>query len=465
LNAPGQQRQASAAGSSGDAEDGIPDGGPPDGGSPPPWPVATRREILAWAFYDFANSGYTTVVLTTVYSAYFVAVVAGSLPGVSAATATFWWTLAVSGANLVVLAGAPVVGAIADHLAAKKAFLLATTAGCVVATAGLSLAGPGDLVTGTLLVMVSAVCFSLGEGLIAAFLPEITPEDKMGRVSGYGWSLGYLGGLLTLGVCLAWIARARAEGLPETRFVPVTLLITAAIFALAALPTFLFLRERARPSPHRPTRSWLGEGFSRIGRTWREAARFRDLIRFLLCLLLYQAGVSTVVVIAAIYAREEFGFDVQELIALIMVVNVSAAVGAFLFGHLQDRLGSVPALSLALALWIVAITLAYLADQRSQLWLAGNLIGVAMGSSQSGGRALVGRLTPPARAGEFFGLWSLVNRLAAILGPLSFGLLSHFSGDLRLAMLSCLGLFIAGALLLLRVDESRGRRAALSAAV
>jgi UMF1 family MFS transporter len=421
---------------------------------------ATRREILAWALYDFANSGYTTVVLTTVFSAYFVAVVAGSVEGVSTGTATLLWTVGVGAANLIVLFAAPVVGAIADCLAAKKRFLLATTVGCIAATALLSMVGPGDVLAGLALLIVSAVCFALGESLIAAFLPEIAPAERMGRISAYGWSLGYMGGLFTLGLCLLFIKRAGAQGAPETAIVPVTLLITAVIFALAALPTFVWLRERAVPAATHPGHALWWEGFARIHRTWRQAARFRDLIRFLLCLVLVQAGVSTVVIISAVYAREVFGFGMQDLVLLIMVVNVSAAVGAILFGDLQDRVGSVPALSLALLLWIAAIAVAFVTEQRAGLWLSGNLIGVAMGSTQSAGRARIGRFTPPARSGEFFGLWGLVNRLAAILGPMSYGLLSHYSGSLRLAMLSTLAFFIAGLLVLLRVDEARGRRAA-----
>jgi UMF1 family MFS transporter len=425
-----------------------------------PSPPATRREILAWALYDFANSGYTTVVLTTVFSAYFVAVVAGSSEQVSTGTATLLWALGVSAANLIVLLTAPVVGAVADHLAAKKRFLLATTAGCVIATALLSMVGPGNIVAGLALLVVSAVCFALGESLIAAFLPEIAPAERMGRISGYGWSLGYLGGLFTLGLCLLVITLGESRGAPESAIVPVTLLITAVIFALAALPTFAWLRERAVPSPTHPGHSFLWEGFARIHRTWREAAHFQDLFRFLLCLILVQAGVSTVVIISAVYAREVFGFGMRDLVVLIMVVNVSAAAGALLFGHVQDRIGSVAALSLALLLWIAAIATAFVAEQTATLWFAGNLIGAAMGSTQSGGRALIGRFTPPARSGEFFGLWGVVGRLAAILGPMSYGLVSHYSGNLRLALLSTLAFFVAGLLLLLRVDEARGRRAA-----
>lgn len=426
-----------------------------------PCEAAGRRELMAWALYDFANSGYTTVVLTTIFSAYFVAIVAGEAHDLSTGAATFLWTLAVGTANLAVLISAPVVGAIADHRAMKKRFLLLTTIGCVVSTALLSLVGPGELALGMTLLIVSAICFSSGESLIAAFLPEIAPSQKMGRVSGYGWSLGYFGGLLTLGVCLAYITWAKGQGQQESEFVPVTLLFTAAIFTLAAAPTFFWLRERASPRPWPEGRSYVRAGFGQVRRTLAGAAQHRDLFRFLTCLAVFQAGVSTVVVLAAVYAQEVMDFDSQQLVLLILQVNLTAAIGAFGFGHAQDRFGSVPTLAAALLVWIAAVTLTYLADRPAELWLAGNLMGLAMGASQAGGRALIGQLTPVARSGEFFGLWGLMNRLAAIIGPLSYGAISYLSGgDHRLAILSSLAFFIVGLALLTRVDEARGKAAA-----
>jgi MFS transporter, UMF1 family len=420
----------------------------------------TPREIWAWAGFDFANSGYTTVVLTTIYSAYFVAVVAGeaSLPP---GYATLLWTVCGAMANLCVLFSAPVLGAIADYRASKKPFLLVSTIACVGATAALALVGPGQVVPGMLLVVISAIAFASGENLIAAFLPEIAPRERMGRVSGFGWSLGYAGGLLTLGACLAWIAWAEGRGMAAPEFVPATLLLTALVFALAAAPTFLWLRERAEPRPLPRGASYLQVGFRRVRETLGHAAQKPDLFRFLLCLVLYQAGVATVIVIAAIYAQEVMGFDNQQLILLVMVVNLTAAFGAFGFGFAQDRLGSVPCLIAALAVWLVAIGVTWFADSAADVWLAGNLMGLAMGATQSGGRALVGEFTPDSRSAEFFGLWGLANRAAAIIGPLSYGVISGLSGgDHRLALLSTLGFFAAGMALLFTVDEARGKAAA-----
>ncbi len=214
------------------------------GGAPPT--VATRSERLAWSMYDFANSGYTTVVLTTVFNAYFVAVVAGGAE-ISSGVATFLWTAIVATGNAIVLFAGPVIGAIADHHAWKKRFLLFTTIGCVLMTGLLGFVGDGDVVAGSILLILSLVMFASGENLIAAFLPEIAPDQHMGRLSGYGWALGYAGGLVTLGCCLAYITWAQNQGQNPTQFIPVTLWMTAVIFAVAALPTFLVLRERAVP--------------------------------------------------------------------------------------------------------------------------------------------------------------------------------------------------------------------------
>jgi len=419
-------------------------------------PVA-RRELLAWACYDFANSGYTTVVLTTIYSAYFVAVIAADVETVSPGTATLMWTMAIALANVIVLVSGPVIGAIADYQASKKRFLFATTVLCVCSTAFLAGVLPGQVGPALVLLTLSAIAFASGENLIASFLPEIANSENMGRVSGFGWSFGYFGGLLTLGICLAYINWATAQGHGAADYVPVALLVTAFIFAITAAPTFLWLRERAHPRPLPSGFSYLRAGFGQVYQTLSRAAQLPDLFRFLWCLTLFQAGVSTVVVVAAIYAQEVMGFDSQQLIVLIMVVNLTAAAGAFVFGFAQDHWGSVPSLAGSLLLWISAVLITLFADQPRDLWIAGNLVGLAMGATQAGGRALIGRLTPHARNAEFFGLWGLAGRAAAILGPLSYGLISRLSGgDHRVALLSTLTFFVLGLFLLLTVNERRG---------
>lgn len=421
---------------------------------------ATRREIFAWAMFDFANSSYTTVVLTAIFNAYFVSVVAGSGQDQDG-SATLLWAVAIGIANVLVLLSAPVVGAIADHGGKKKLFLLGSTIGCVLFTALLAQVGPGDVALGMLLLVLSAFMFHTGEDLIAGFLPEIASARDMGRVSGYGWSLGYLGGMLVLGLCLAYVMLAQARGESADQYVPVTLLITAAAFAFAALPTFLWLRERAIPQPLPSVTEALRLGFARVRHTFVHAHHYHDLFRFLITLSVYYCGIYTVIVLAAVYAQQVMGFNTQDTIIMILVVNVTAAVGAFGFGHLQDRLGSVPTLALTLLVWIVALVLAYALESRNGFWLVANLVGIALGSSQSAGRALIGMFSPPARSAEFFGLWGLASKLASVIGPLCYGLVTYLSrGNHRMALLATSVFFIAGLLLLMTVNERRGRLAA-----
>ena len=231
--------------------------------------------------YDFANSGYTTVVITAVFSAYFVSGIAGN-----ARWATFAWTAALSLSYAVILITAPLVGAWADAHAAKKRLLLLSTAGCVVFTALLYFVSPAQVWLALVLIVLSNYFFGTGENLIAAFLPELADSRAMGRVSGWGWSFGYLGGLTALGACLAYIM---ASGEPAAQTVPAAMLITAAFFAIAATPTFLFLKERAVPQGK------FADPWARVRQTLKQSRDFRDLRRFLLCVLFYQAGITAVV--------------------------------------------------------------------------------------------------------------------------------------------------------------------------
>src|SRR5260221_2269761 len=233
------------------------------------------REVWAWRMSDFANSAYTTVVITAVFGAYFVAGIAGNAPW-----ATFAWTAALSLSYGAILFTGPLVGAWADAHAAKKQLLLFSTVGCVLFTALLYCAGTGAVVLSLVLVAASNYFFGAGENLIAAFLPELADSRAMGRVSGWGWSFGYLGGLVALGICLAYIM---SSGRPASQSVPVTTLITAAFFALAAAPTFLFLRERATPDA-------MEAPWKRTLATAQNAAAYRDLRLVPDCILVYQAG-------------------------------------------------------------------------------------------------------------------------------------------------------------------------------
>jgi UMF1 family MFS transporter len=426
-------------------------------------PGVRKREVFGWAMYDFANSGYTTVVLTAVFSAYFVGGVAQG-----ASWATFAWTLTLAASSLVVMLTMPALGAYADLRAAKKRLLVLSTLGCVLATAALAGAGPGDIAWAVTFVILSNICFSYGESLIAAFLPELARPESLGRVSGWGWSFGYFGGMLALGLSLGYVLWAQAKGLPASHFVPVTMVLTAVIFGLASLLTFALLKERAQPQaaqgPQGAAASGLAASLAQLARTWHEARRFRDFSSLLACAVAYQAGISVVVALAAIYAEQALGFKQIDTMILIFLVNIAAALGAFAWGYVQDRIGHVRAIALTLVGWIVMTMLAGAATTPMLFWVAAVVAGLCMGSSQSAGRALAGALAPERQRGEFFGLWTFAIRLSSIIGPVTYGLVTLLTdGNHRLAIFGTGLFFVIGLVLLRAVDVQRGIAAAQAA--
>ncbi|MBU1359931.1 MAG: MFS transporter [Gammaproteobacteria bacterium] len=422
-------------------------------------PGVRKREVFGWAMYDFANSGYTTVVITAVFAAYFVGGIAKGAPW-----ATFAWTTALSISYAIVMVTMPAIGAWADRRAAKKRVLVMVTTGCVAGTAALALTpdltGTYAVALAMALVIVSNTFYSYGESLTGAFLPELATPEGMGKVSGWGWGFGYIGGMLALGLCLAYVLSAQARGLPASHFVPVTMLITAAIYGAAACATFVLLPERAKPQARAGARS----AWQQMRETFREARSYRDFMWLLACTVCYQGGVAVAITLAAIYAEQVIGFVQSETMVLIFVLNIAAAVGAFGFGYLQDRIGHRRALSGALVAWIAVCVIAASATNKGTFWWAAAIAGLAMGSSQSAGRAMTGYLAPPRQVAEFFGLWTFATRLASIVGPLSYGAITWMAGgNQRIALVSTAVLFIGGLLLLLPIDMARGRAAALRA--
>lgn len=416
-------------------------------------PGVKRREVLWFALYDFANSAYTTIIITAIYNAFFVAEVAGR-----ARWATLAWTSALSVSYLFILLSAPVLGRYADQHAAKQKLLLFATVLCVAATVGLALIGADHLYLALLLLMLSNFAFGSGENLLAAFLPELATRDGYGRVSGFSWAFGYVGGLIALALCLAYVQYAQKHGLGARDFVPVCLLIAAGLYALGAIPMLTLVRERsvahAAPSP---ITTLFRESLGELRASFARLAAYPDLRRFLWAILAYQAGIQTVITIAAIYAQEAMGFTTAQTLQLILVVNITASVGAALFGLAQDRFGHRRMLIGVLSLWLLTILTFALGGNVSTFWIAANAAGLAMGAAQAGGRAAVAWLSPPAHSGECFGLWGLATKAAAIIGPLAYGFVSFAThNDHRLAMLATAAFFVVGLIVIVGVDFRRG---------
>ena len=420
-------------------------------------PVAPR-EVWSWAMYDFANSGYTTVVITAIFNAFFVSVIAGG-----ADWATLLWTTVVAISFAIVMVVGPVLGAWADRRAAKKKVLAIATIGCVVSTLALApIAAQGGalLWLACVVFIASNVFYALGENFTAAFLPELADSKHIAKVSAWGWSLGYVGGLLTLGVCLWLVTTQQAAGAKAVQYVPWTLAITAAIYALASVPIFLFLRERAVPKPEVAPQSMVNG----LKRSFAQLKAYPDLRQFFWAGLAYQAGLAVVITLASVYAEQALGFKMADTIKLLLVVNVSAAIGAFVFGYVQDKIGHKTTLSITLVMWIVTVLIAYFWHTQNGFWVAANFAGLCLGASQSGGRALVGVMSPKAQIAEFYGLWGLVVRLSGIVGPMLYGLVTWMTqGNHRLALLITGSMFVIGLYLLRAVDVNRGEQAANAA--
>jgi UMF1 family MFS transporter len=422
-------------------------------------PGVRKREVFGWAMYDFANSGYTTVVLTAVFNAYFVGVVADG-----ADWGTLAWTVALGVSNLIVMFTMPAIGAFADLRAAKKKLLMLTTAACVAATFALVAVGRNDVALAVAAIVLSNLFYAYGEALTAAFLPELARREALGKVSGWGWSFGYFGGMLSLGLSLAYVIWAQGQGQKAEAFVPVTMAITGAVYGVSALVTFALLRERAVPQGG--ASHGLADSLSRLVATWHQARRFRDFTWLLATGLAYQAGIAVVIALAAVYAQQALGFKQTQTMMLVFLVNIASAVGAFAFGYWQDRTGHRRALAITLVGWIVMCVLAAVTTTAALFWVAAVIAGLCMGSSQSAGRAIAGLLAPPQQLAEFFGLWTFATRLSAIVGPVTYGLVTWATaGNHRLAIVSTALFFVIGLGLLRQVDVGRGAARALEPAV
>ena len=386
---------------------------------------------------------------------YFVSVVAENRPA-----ATLLWTLALSVSYLLVLITAPLLGAIADHSACKKRLLVWTTSLCVLTTAALATTGPGDIRLACCLIILSNTFYAAGENLIAAFLPELAPPEDIGKLSGYGWAWGYVGGLVALALCFLYLQTAIAGGAVETQVVPHTALIVAGLFAVGVLPSFLWLREPRGRSQLDSFPAYVRVGIARLRCTLREASRFGDLFRLLLCISAYSAGVTVVSTIAGVYAQQVLQLTQVETISLLVIVNLSAAGGAFAFGHIQDHIGSKRTIAFTLVLWTATTLGAAFIETRLQLFFIGNIAGIAIGSSQSAGRAMVALFSPKEKAAEFLGLWGMSVKAASIVGPLTYGVTNYATGSHRIAIAITTVFFLAGLALLRQVDEERGRQVA-----
>ena len=414
-----------------------------------------RRAIWSWALYDFANSAFTTLVVTFVYATYFTQAIAED-----PIRGTALWSRGVTITALIVALCSPVLGAIADRGGYRKTFVVISTLVCVAATAALYRVLPGQVVAALVLFVIANVAYEFGTVFYNAFLPDLAPEGRIGTVSGVAWGLGYFGGLLALAVALVALVQ------PETPWfgfsteagenIRATNLLVAGWFLVFSVPLLLWVPEgRPRvPVSGRVVR----EAFGQLSRTFREVRKHRQTFRFLVARLVYNDGLVTVFAFGGIYAAETFGFTFEEVLIFGIAINVTAGLGAAVLGWLDDKIGGKRTIVISLLGLIVATTIALLAPDKAWFWVAGLLIGIFTGPNQSASRSLLGRFVPQKAENEFFGFFAFSGKLTAFIGPLFLGLLTEWSGSQRVGISVVIVLFVVGLVLLLPVDEAEGCR-------
>jgi len=417
-----------------------------------------RKAVGAWCLFDWANSAFTTLVVTYIYSTYFTRAIA---PDEVRGTAL--WSRGLTMTALLVATLSPIFGAAADRRGTRLRFLATTTAISVLATIALTFVAPGapHAVAASLLIFVVAnVAFEMGMVFYNALLPGLVPEAWVGRISGYGWGLGYLGGLACLVLALVgfvqpetpWFGISTADGFN----VRATNLLVAVWFAVFAVPTFFAVREPpTQPGPTGPRAA-----FAELARTAREIGRFRETAKFLLARLIYNDGLVTIFAFGGIYAAGTFGMEFDEILVFGIALNIAAGLGAFAFGAVDDKIGGKATVLVSVVALTIGTAVAVWAPTRTWLWVAGITIGIFAGPNQAASRSLMARFTPTTRQGEFFGLFAFSGKLTSFLGPLFLGIATQAFASQRVGVAALLVFFIVGGSLLATVDEPAGIAAA-----
>jgi len=398
-----------------------------------------KKKIFIWTLFDFANTSFSIVVVTFLYAVYFKKVVAQGQP-----IGDLYWSIGTSLAMVITAIISPILGAIADYSAGKKRFLLFFTLLCIAATASLYFVESGDVFLGVLIFVLANVGFEAGLVFYDSFLPEITQPKNYGRVSGYGFAMGYLGSLATLAIIYPFI---QAEMIKES------FPVAALFFLIFSLPLFIYLRDNRKNVTER--KSFINIGITRVWNTLSHLKNYKNLATFLLAYFFYIEGVNTIIFFSGNYASTTLGFTETDLLIFFLTVQTTAILGSVVLGILADSIGQKKTIIITLIMWLITVVIAYLVHDKNGFYFVGLLAGAAMGSSQSTSRSLMSKLTPADKKTEFFGFYSFFGKSSAIIGPLVFGLVSFISGNQRLAIFSIGFFFLIGLLILLKVDDPK----------
>jgi UMF1 family MFS transporter len=424
-----------------------------------------KREIFGWAMYDFANSAFATTILAVIFNQYFATVVAGGARGVKLfgfqlhGASFFTFTVSISMALSALFS--PFLGAVADAYGSKKRFLMVFCFAGVLFSGLLYFVHAGDYWMGAIFFIIANIGFAEGNVFYNAFLPEISTEQNIGRISGLGWALGYIGGGALLAINLIMLKYPEWIGFPSGYFsVQDCFLSVAFWWLLFALPIFLFLKERAKRSASAFQANYFREGYRRLQYTFRRIKTFRELTKFLVAFLIYNDGIETVIVMASIFGADVLGMETGEIILFFLMIQGIAFFGSLIFGFLADAIGNKRTVMISLGIWALIVLWAFrlgiLWDPKTEFWILGVLAALVMGGSQAASRSLQGIFTPDANSAEFFAFFGVSGKFASIFGPLIYGILIAITGSVQSGILSVLLFFIAGMVILWTVNEKRG---------
>jgi UMF1 family MFS transporter len=433
-------------------------------------PRASKKEIFGWGMFDFANQAYTLLIITVIFPVLFTTVIVGDAEQ-NYRLGNLLWSVALGVSYFIVVLSGPVFGAIMDYSAMKKRFLFYSYLLTILSTTLLYFVEPGFVVLGVILIIISNFAYAIGENFIAAFLPSLGPPKDLGKISGFGWALGYVGGLFSAGFVIFYLGEPTIENFDTIRWVGP---FAALFFMLAAIPTFVWVKEPGKRAVLPKGETFFSMGFNRIGDTLSMIRQFRDLGIYLISVFFAMAGVYIVVSFAFIYGDQVVQWDESVRVLMFIVVQITAAIGAYAFGFIQDKIGAKLTYNITLLLWFFGvlgiwavtdltewINLTFQTSFEAQyvFLFIGVIAGISLGSSQSASRALVGIFTPEEKSAEFFGFWGLSNKIAGVFGIIGIGLLQAQFG-LHQSVLFCAALFLIAVIICLFVNEKRGERAA-----
>ena len=402
--------------------------------------LRNKKEVISWSLYDFANQPFTTIIVTFVYGAFFTSVIASDEN-----TGTLLWTWGIASTAIIVSILSPILGALADKGGFRKFFLILFTWICAIFSILLYFPQSGDVFFALSLFVIANISFELGSVFCNSYLQDLSEDSNIGKISGFAWGLGFVGGLLALFISFS-LFELNSVGIRGIN------ILVGVWFLIFSIPTFLFVKDRKKD---KLTKKHFVDSFDSIKTTFKEVVKYKIIMKFLIARLFFNDGLITIFSLGGIYAVDTLDFTFDEVMMLGIVLNISAAIGSFVFGYLEDKIGVKKVINISLVVLVFSTLLAFIAPyfkfQKEIFWIAGVLIGLMVGPNQSCSRSLMAKLTPKEKQNEFFGFFALTGKATSFLGPILFGIIT-FNFSQQVALWVVILLFIIGLILFNKIN-------------